>query len=551
MARVQVDYNPGAEALQTRAQPNVQTEQARFDPRANSAFQLAEALGRAQPILDKFNEDQERRRTQEQLLKVDAIKEQVFQSVGSGQVTAAQVKQVAPETVPIVAARVAESMGLDSGRKQINSIIDQINQDDNLRLNSEARNKFIQEQRARIIGEIGKDNQFFVSGVIKGIDQEIKGWENGWQRETATYHTKVQGEAFATEVSQALTAGTDLTEVDKKWGVSSSLNNQERKKIVVDTAIAAAYSTDNPALLDRIPTVFLNDEYKKQITQAKLQIQQIRIGRVRDARFIEQTQREENTRNSKLNIINQLSQGGQIDPAAYRGDPEAFNFAMSMKDAGRLPDTASVAAATRVRTEILNGSTVGTLSQNQVIDQIMQNAAMNPKEKQALIADVPKLMEGMLIMRDESVTSQMSNRLDPVIKAIESGPFADIMQRQGFNIRGQTMSMFQNELQTSMIAWFEDPERGNKQQWPTGLAKQQIIRESIERTEFNISKMTESFTRNAGTGNTRVPPAPAAAPAAPSAAPAARRQPTQADIDFARANPQFRQQFINTFGREP
>ena len=45
MARVQVGYNPGAEALQTRAQPNVQTEQARFDPRANRGFQLAEALG--------------------------------------------------------------------------------------------------------------------------------------------------------------------------------------------------------------------------------------------------------------------------------------------------------------------------------------------------------------------------------------------------------------------------------------------------------------------------------------------------------------------------
>jgi hypothetical protein len=45
MARVQVDYSPGAEALQTRAQPNVQTEQANFDPRRSSAFQLAEALG--------------------------------------------------------------------------------------------------------------------------------------------------------------------------------------------------------------------------------------------------------------------------------------------------------------------------------------------------------------------------------------------------------------------------------------------------------------------------------------------------------------------------
>ena len=518
MARVQVDYNPGAEALQTRAQPNVQTEQARFDPRANSAVQLAEALGRAQPILDRFAEDYERRRVQDQLLKVDAYREQFARDWKGGAVTAAQVREKNPELVPVVAARIAESLGQDQGRKQINSVIDRINQDDNLRLNTEARNKFLEQERARIVGEIGGGNEFFSAGVVKAIDQELRGWENGWQRETATYHNKVQGEQFANEVGQVLAQGGDLTAVDQKWGTSSSLNNQERKKIVVDTAVARAYATDDPALLDKIPTVFLNDEYKKQIAQAKLQIQQIRIGKVRDARFIEQTQREENTRNSKLQIIQQMSSGAQVDPAQFRGDPEAFNFAMSMKDAGRLPDTVSVATATRIRTSILNGSTVGTLSQNQVIDQILANPAINPKEKQALIADVPKLMEGMLLMRDESVTSQMTNRLDPVIRAIETGPFAKVLQTQGINVRGQAMSMFQNELQTSMIAWFEDPERGNKQQWPTGLAKQEIIRQAIERTEFNISKMTEMYTRSGG-GNS--------APRIPTPAPAASSTPVQ------------------------
>lgn len=45
MPRVQVGYDPRAEALQTTAAPNIQTEQARNDPNGSKAFQLAAALG--------------------------------------------------------------------------------------------------------------------------------------------------------------------------------------------------------------------------------------------------------------------------------------------------------------------------------------------------------------------------------------------------------------------------------------------------------------------------------------------------------------------------
>jgi len=45
MPRVQVGYDPRAEALQTIAAPNIHTEQARNDPGASKAYQLAAALG--------------------------------------------------------------------------------------------------------------------------------------------------------------------------------------------------------------------------------------------------------------------------------------------------------------------------------------------------------------------------------------------------------------------------------------------------------------------------------------------------------------------------
>ena len=556
MARVQVGYSPRAEALQTTAAPNIATEQARFDPRASSAFQLAEALGKAQPVLDQFNQDYERKKAQEALLqemKIGSYKEQFARDKVSGAVTAAQVKEKFPELVPVVAARVAESLGIDHGRKQINAIIDEINKDDNLRLDSVKRNAFIKTKRDEIVGSLAKGNEFFSSGVARGIDQEISGWENGWQRETANYHTKVQSEAFATEIGQALASGGDLVEIDKKWGASSSLNNPERKKLVVDTVIAKAYAEDNPALLAKIPTVFLNDEYKKQIKQAELQIQQIRIGKVRDARFLEQSAREDATRLAKTDMIKKVASGQQVDPGMYRNDPEAFNYAMQLKDAGRLPDVVSVGNATKVRTAILNGSTVGTMSQNQVIDQIMANPAINPKEKQALISEVPKLMEGMILLKDEGVQSALSTRIDARLKVLEGSTNAKIQALiTGGNLRAQAMQVFQQGLESAFTAHFED-----HKQWPTGKAKQDIIRVETEKAERLIEELTRIGTTAAPTGPgastpTRGGPMTPAPQPAPAARPAATRPvPTQADIDYAKKNPQVRQQFINTFGREP
>lgn len=522
MARVQVGYDPRAEALKTTAAPNIATEQARFDPRASSAFQLAEALGKAQPVIDQFNQDYERKKAQDTLLqnmKVESYREQFQRDNASGAVTAAQVKEKFPEVVPVVAARVAESVGLEFGRKQINSVIDEINKDDTLRLDTNARNEFLKKKRDEIIGGLAKGNEFYSSGVIKGIDQELRGWENGWQRDTATYHTKVQGDAFKNEVGQVLAAGGDLTELDKKWSSSSSLNNQERKKLVVDTVIAKAYAEDNPALLAKIPTVFLNDEYKKNLKQAELQIQQIRIGKVRDARFLEQSAREDATRGAKTDMISRVARGEQVDPGMYRGDPEAFNYAMQLKDAGRLPDVQSVSNATKVRSAILNGSTVGTMNQNQVIDQIMANPAMNPKEKQALIADVPKLMEGMLILKDEGVQTALSTRIDARLKVLEGSTNAKIQSLiTGGNLRAQAMQVFQQGLESSFTAYFED----NKQ-WPTGKAKQDIIRTETEKAERLIEELTRMGTTAAPTGPAQAAPTRAAPAPAPQATPAPAR----------------------------
>lgn len=62
MPRVQVGYDPRAEALQTTAAPNIRAVKARFDPRDSSAYQLAEALGAKsvqQGLADALSRSQE------------------------------------------------------------------------------------------------------------------------------------------------------------------------------------------------------------------------------------------------------------------------------------------------------------------------------------------------------------------------------------------------------------------------------------------------------------------------------------------------------------
>jgi hypothetical protein len=552
MPRVQVGYNPGAEALQTTASPNIQAVKAQYDPRSSSAFQLAEALGKAQPVLDKFNDTYERDRAlkqQEQLLKLDNYKAQITID-NNGPVNEAQVGARFPETVPVVRMRIAEGAGAEHGKKVIQPVIDAIMADANLQNDTAARAEFIKKKRAEIFGSIPAGNEFYASGAVAAMDKELSQYENQWQRQTATYHKEVQSKDFSGKVVEALGSadpGKAIEALDANWKASSSLNNFDRNKLVVETVTQQAYATDNPALLDKVPTRFLNAETSAKIQQAKLQITQIRIGKVRDASFLEGKQREDATRGAKTDIVGKLAKGETIDPGVYRGDPEAFSYAMSMKDAGRLPDVQSVSNATRIRTAVLNGSTVGSMNQNQVIDQIMNNPAINPKEKQALIADVPKLMEGMILLKDEGVQVAMSTRIDARLKVLEGSTNAKIQSLiTGGNLRAQAMQVFEQGLQSSFTAYFED----NKQ-WPTGKAKQDIIRVETEKAERLIEELTRIGTQAtpvAPTAPGATRPATAPAPVTPTAT---KPVPTAADIAYAKANPKSKQQFINTFGREP
>lgn len=564
MARVQTDTEIGAEALRTVAAPKMQAVQVSADPNSSSAFQLAQSLGAAGPVLDKFQADYERRKLQEQLLKVDAYKERFKADNTSGSVTAAQVGKMFPETVPTIRARIAEGAGYDYGRTLIQPALEAVLKDDSIRLDSGKRAAYLKQQREELLGGIQGDD-FYKSGAIRAIDAELKTYENTWQQQTATYHNEIQAKDFRTKVSTVFTTFADvhgvgkaMEELDSQWRASSSLNNLERNKIVVDEVTKLAFASDNPAMLDLIPDRFLNTESKAELKQMKISIQTKRLTDFRNEQFLIGVQREAAVRNGKLEMINSVVDGKPVDPAAYRNEPDLFNFAMQMKDVDRLPEVQSVSAAQQVRTGILNASTMDGMDQNKIVSQILNSPTMNPKEKKALIEEVPKLLEGRLAMDDPMVKNVIELRINPALQALERSTNS-VIQRiiTGENLRGQSIRMFEMGVRNAFEAYYQD----NKK-WPTGKVKLDIIDAQTERAEKYIADRTKIG------GSTVTDPAPAPAPAparapAPAPAPATtttppanrqtveRPQPTQADIDFVKKNPQYLPQFRLKFGREP
>jgi len=551
MPRVQAGYDPRPEGLQTTASPSAVTEQARFDPRASSAYQLAEALGKAQPVIDQFNQDYERRKAQETILqnmKIDSYKTQFQRDAQEGPVSAAQIGERFPETVPVVRARIAEGIGSEQGRNAVQGIIQEVMQNSDLQTNTEARTAFLKKKREELVGKIGPGNEFYSSGYISAVDKELGQYENQWLAKTAAYHKEVQAKDFSGKIVEALSTSDPakaMEALDAQWKSSSSLSNLDRNKLVVDTVTREAFGTDNPALLDKIPTRFLNAETRADIQKTKLLIQEKRMTTVRDAEFLKGIQEKEATRKDEIDMINKVVAGENVDPAEYRGRPESFQKALSLKDADRIPQATSTANLQKVRSTILSGATTAGLDQDQVINGILNNKGLNNADKKRLIDETPKLLEGVIAMQDDMVKSAFTARIGSSLDALEKSPnqrIASIVT--GTNLRSQAVSMFDYGIRAGFNAYYE--ENGK---WPVGRAKQDIVDREIEKAD----KFIESRTRIGGGGEAapaKVAPTPGTQ-AGRGASPAAKPTPTQADIDFVKKNPAYKQQFINTFGREP
>ena len=503
------------------ASPNIQTERARFDPE-DSANALLKALGSqsTQRELENFNRVYQEKKLQEQSAKFDWYVDQFQKDHADGAVSQAQVKGRFPETVPIISARIAEAIGQSQGKKQFQAVIDEIANNDALRLDTNARAAFIAKKRAEITGAVGEGNDFYGAGVVQGIDKLMAQHELNWQTETAAYHQKVQGEQLSSEVVDAFNSGKPqaLLDIDAKYQASSSLSPIERNKIVVSSAIDLAFTNDDTEILKSIPQRFLNVDSKAALVAAHVQLTERRMSDFRKARELVVTQRQEKYRSAQLEMLQAFQEGRRIDPAAYRDDPEAYQYALKMREAGRLDESTSAANAQGFRNLILTHATVGDMGTEKALsEQILDSPNLNPKEKQKLIEELPKLIEGRALMSDEAVRQPMNDVLGPALRALEDSPNAAVQQLiYGKNLRGDVLRGYDLEIRRSFQAEFEETGR-----WPTGHRKLELVDRAVDKASKRLQELTSISSLRQGGAGARV-----VAVATPAGSPGAIRAPS-------------------------
>lgn len=464
-----------------------------------SLEQLADALASFSPALQRYGASMSASKEKEQEAKLPAYLEQLKRDRGTGAITAAQVGEIYPELVPTIRWRIAQALGEEAGNEAFAPIIEQINSNENLLYDTDARKAFIEQQRAELFAKIGGGNDFYDAGFVSAFDKAVATWETSWQRQTAAKHMEIMGDQWKREAVESYVMGGPeaLLKKDAEWAATGGLHHTTRNKVFLEAISELAYREDDPALLDKIPQRFLNADSKLQIAKAKAQIEEHRKAQWRFNVQMDDYIRGEEIRSMKTEALDRFFKGEEVNPADYRKHPEVADYVTSLLNRPRVNPVASQARATAIRTEILMGATFGDytrlgvtgdlFNQEGLIDLIQQDAALNGEDATKLIAEVPKLLEGVAILRDESVRQQLGDRLRPMLDSLnQSIPGTVNKVVGGKSLYAIGMETYQQELNRRFSAYYE-----TNGTWPRGFEKQDMIDAALERAEARVLQLAD------------------------------------------------------------
>jgi hypothetical protein len=450
------------------------------------------------PSLARFGAQRQESLLREQQMKLPAYIEQIKRDHGTGMITAAQVGEIFPEMVPTIRSRVAQALGEEWGKERMTQIVDEVLTDENLRLNTEARKEYIERRRAELFAEIGGGNDFYEAGAVAAFDKALASHELNWQRETAAYHVEAMKRQWQREVFDLIDAGPQaLLDLDSKWKMSGGLNHDTRNALLVDAVAQVAYERDDPSILDRIPTRFLNRDSKLVIAEYKAKIENLRWNQYSRAIQMENHARDQMIRDGKTEVLQRFFDGDQIRPGEYRLMPEVEDYLNQVLSRPRVNPVESEANARRIRTKIMEAATTGDLThlgisgnlfnEDALISLIQDSTDLNPQDALALINEMPKLLEGIALLRDDDVRQQLGDRLRPHLDQLQAS-LPGTLERAlgGRSLYGVAMKHFQDDLRRAFTAYYEE-----KGEWPKGFEKRDLIEASLQRTEDQIYKMQQ------------------------------------------------------------
>ena len=496
-----VSLRPQAAPVDTYVKP-------RADPSVGQgAMQLAEVLSSVSPKLAKYAADQEKKKEDEQMEKLSYYTEVAAREFKEGTVNATQVKELFPELSPTVASRVSQSIGAIHAKEWTQTRIQEVLENDNIRLDTAARRKYLEELRQEAL-TLAKDQEFYGGGFLSQVTKSLNEFETAWMRETATYHEKVQAEAFTDQVTSILQSGGDLEALDEEWKSSSSLNNIERNKLVMEAALSIATANNDASVLKNLPKRFLNAEAKANITKVEQQIASARFAQWSRAKEMENWRRAEEERNMKIAINERAANGELINPAEFYKYPGVYDHALRIATAPMVNPTQSSATATNFRSGILRAGVTGDflgalqndpnfansfrnndeITEQSLVEHIVSRTDLTSKDRTDLLNEIPQLMGGMNFMRDPDVKENFETFVGADMRALLNGPFARAIQANGVNIQGEIQRAYYTAIQQGVMDYLEEHNA-----LPRGAPKREIIEKATAKAEAKL-KSLQNFT---------------------------------------------------------
>ena len=549
-----VQLRPAAAPVNRYAPPPVPSQDTRLK-------QLADALSSLNPVLQEWGSRRHEQKTNEQRLKIHAYLEQIKHNWKSGKITAVQVGEMFPETVPAIRMAIAEAYGERSGTDAFSKVIEAVNNNEELRFDTDKRKAFIEGERKRLFAEIGGDNDFYSSGFVSAFDKQVASWDLGWQRQTADKHMEVLGDKFNEEAFSAfMNGGADaLLQVDATWDKTGGLHRTTRNKIVVDRFTQEAYDRGDPSILDRLPARFLNSTTKEALSKGKAQLEQKMRSDWSFGKQLEDYNRQEQTRQGMIQIYRDAASGKQIDLRQYIENPELMRVADEVRTRNyHTTPPASAARKTQITQAIVLGSTFGDLRHlginrsdftlDGISKAIMADTVLTTQDTAEILDNLPKLMQGSVIMNDPSVKYVYDTIIKPQLDVADKTVISRMNNALGGNtsVHVKANEMFQRSVYNQAHADF-----AKTGEWPQHHRlieiAQQAGREAnnwlIYYTDIaNVDAVKAQTAKEKAERNATASPAtPASAPSAPPAAntsktlpPPVKSQPTPQQSEMLR-----------------
>ncbi len=455
-----------------------------------NAFALAKALTSLSPALSKFGTTQtnasilQQKTTDKNILEaadyhIDLIKAEA----GSGVVSQVQIGEALPEASATVTAKLASVMGTQYAEDLFNPILEQIETDDNLKLDTANRGAFMAKFMEEADGV--SDDPFYVAGLKAGLESVISKNETRWLKDTANYQREVLAEGFKDDIISTITNGGDLELLDSVAKETSPFTNLQRNAMVVKTVTDLAIEGRDPNLLDSIPDRFLNAEDKRGLALAKQQIRTASYSEWNQARIQSEFAEKQIYEERQLGIITEFIENGRVDATVYRDDPQLFNYAQSFGTRERVDPMSSAVNISRLRNGILKGALTGEngsladlgfegeLTADNIYAHLLSSEMYNPEDVQKIAPEIAKLLEGQAVLQDPVVREAITTYLRPQLNAMRNSPNEEIQQMiSGGTMETDVLDFYEDEILSEFTAHYEDT--GD---WPKGVERNRIVRE--------------------------------------------------------------------------